>query len=544
MKKIIAVLLMMAVMFCGCGEGESQEAHREVSNLYEAEGLVEVALNDVEYQIPEKWEETKKESGDNTYYYSDGMMVMVQTSESDFDSLDALTEDEKEEAKESIISGMKEEAEYEEISGDFEEVSGITSIRIKGSCTISGEKGRQDSLMFAQNGIFYNFSIFEYEESSMDYGEDFEKLLGSLKVHGIESSSKDSREEAKDIENDSTEKSNSIYLSKAPESEEDIIKNIEITSNKTEDGKIIVFVTNRNKYVIPDLEIQVLFKKGEEIIDTGEDGHDVLVPENTVVSKIDAPMDYDNYEISVTVGWEYATMYRNWIYNLNISSNIGEDGVIIQFENIGDIDIEELEYIVVYYKDDKIQECSFEEDVYDLKAGDKVTEKSEVYGTEFDKYEVYINQAHTFDEKYINSKPKKETLPNGIGKTTMEPEDSENADNLEERGKGNEQEEGNSENVEPIILSDGEEGEYGQHDLFDGEPYLRYYVPVGNYKVKCNAEGGFYIESIEKHEEDGFETTDVIQQFDMSNGDETEISIEEGQCIYLYINTEIELIKQ
>ena len=94
-----------------------------------------------------------------------------------------------------------------------------------------------------------------------------------------------------------------------------------------------------------------------------------------------------------------------------------------------------------------------------------------------------------------------------------------------------------------IVLSDGKEGKYGKYDLFDGEPYLRYYVPTGEYTVKCNISGGFYIESIELHKEDGYDTSDVIEQFNISKGEELKIRIEEGQCITLYVNTEIELYK-
>lgn len=104
--------------------------------------------------------------------------------------------------------------------------------------------------------------------------------------------------------------------------------------------------------------------------------------------------------------------------------------------------------------------------------------------------------------------------------------------------------EGDSSNGESIILSYNKEGEYGQYDSFDGEPYLRYYVPAGNYKVKCNIRGGFYIETIELHKEDGWDTATTIQQINMSEGEETEITIEDGQCISLIINTEIELIKK
>lgn len=101
-----------------------------------------------------------------------------------------------------------------------------------------------------------------------------------------------------------------------------------------------------------------------------------------------------------------------------------------------------------------------------------------------------------------------------------------------------------SSNGESIIISYDKEGEYGQYDSFDGEPYLRYYVPVGNYKVKCNIRGGFYIETIELHKENGWDTATTIQQINMSEGDEVDISIEDGQCISLIINTEIELIRR
>lgn len=99
-----------------------------------------------------------------------------------------------------------------------------------------------------------------------------------------------------------------------------------------------------------------------------------------------------------------------------------------------------------------------------------------------------------------------------------------------------------NDNKKTITLTDGIEGEYGQYDLFDGEPYLRYYVPIGSYKVKCNVRGGFYIETIEIHKEDGWDTPDTIKQINMSAGDEVEISVEEGQCISLYLRTEIELV--
>lgn len=99
-------------------------------------------------------------------------------------------------------------------------------------------------------------------------------------------------------------------------------------------------------------------------------------------------------------------------------------------------------------------------------------------------------------------------------------------------------------NDENIIISWNKMGSCGQKDLFDGDEYIRYYVPVGTYEVKCNVRGGFFIETVALHKEDGYDTADTISQNMMESGDTIEITIEEGQCISLIMNTEIELKKK
>ena len=101
-------------------------------------------------------------------------------------------------------------------------------------------------------------------------------------------------------------------------------------------------------------------------------------------------------------------------------------------------------------------------------------------------------------------------------------------------------EEGTEASGDKIVITDGKLGDYGQEDMFDGEPYMRYYLPNGKYNVKCVIRGGFYIESIALHKEDGWDTATTYDQIMMNVGDEKTITIEDGQCISLIINTELE----
>lgn len=93
-----------------------------------------------------------------------------------------------------------------------------------------------------------------------------------------------------------------------------------------------------------------------------------------------------------------------------------------------------------------------------------------------------------------------------------------------------------------IIICDGKLGEYGKTDYFDGEEYIRYYVPAGQYDVTCINRGGFCLEAIEIKKEDGFDTATIFEQYTMCEGDTQTITIEEGQCISLINNTELEFI--
>ena len=96
-----------------------------------------------------------------------------------------------------------------------------------------------------------------------------------------------------------------------------------------------------------------------------------------------------------------------------------------------------------------------------------------------------------------------------------------------------------------IILKEGVLGTYGKKDKFDGEDYIRYYIPAGTYKVEALTKNAmFYVETIKLHKEDGWDTATTIKTIKMSKvGDTDEFTITKDQCITLVLYTQIKLTK-
>lgn len=96
-----------------------------------------------------------------------------------------------------------------------------------------------------------------------------------------------------------------------------------------------------------------------------------------------------------------------------------------------------------------------------------------------------------------------------------------------------------------IVLKEGQMGSYGRKDKFDGDEYIRYYIPAGTYKVEAlTKNANFFIETIALHKEDGWDTATTIQNIKLSKtGDTTEFSISGDQCIMLVMHTQIKLTK-
>lgn len=191
--------------------------------------------------------------------------------------------------------------------------------------------------------------------------------------------------------------SSTAYASGMDPKQQKVYDDVIVKAVPTLSGKLCVFITNNSDTVIDELEVQANYKDASgSIIDTDRDGHDMILPGYTVVSDLDAPDQYEDVVVSKDIGLDENPSYENHSEDVKVSSNEGNDCIIVQIQNNSDVSIDEMEYIVVFYKGDDVSDMSYANDVYDVDPGKEITEKVSTHGIEYDKYEVYLNQAHTF----------------------------------------------------------------------------------------------------------------------------------------------------
>lgn len=94
-----------------------------------------------------------------------------------------------------------------------------------------------------------------------------------------------------------------------------------------------------------------------------------------------------------------------------------------------------------------------------------------------------------------------------------------------------------------IVLVSCDPEPYGKIETIAGEQVLRYELPAGDYRVAAKTkDSGLYVETIALHEEEGYETADVLQEVVFAEvGEEAEIAIREGECLLLMADTIVEL---
>lgn len=151
-------------------------------NVYGTESLLEKDLFDLTYSIPLSWEEDSATEGNNTYYYDDGLMIMIQWQDFDWYSFDDFDSDEKELMIESLIEPLSEGLNgYEEVESGYTDFCGTSTIRIVANIDVSGYS-YFEALFFANNYKSYTIELTSESENEEVNKEIFESFLGTVKI--------------------------------------------------------------------------------------------------------------------------------------------------------------------------------------------------------------------------------------------------------------------------------------------------------------------------------------------------------------------------
>lgn len=178
---------------------------------------------------------------------------------------------------------------------------------------------------------------------------------------------------------------------------EDVLEKIDVNVVATEEGTMCAFITNNSDTIVDELKVQINYKDANgTTIDVKEDGHDMVLPGSVVVSRIDKPENYVDFEVEKQIELGKHPKYENHSKDIQLISNEGEKGVIVEITNNSAVSISEIEIIAVLYNGETIVEVTYPKDIMNVQAGQKITEKIDTFGTEYDRFEVYLNQAHTF----------------------------------------------------------------------------------------------------------------------------------------------------
>ena len=198
------------------------------------------------------------------------------------------------------------------------------------------------------------------------------------------------------------------HSSGATQSVEEVSKQLDVKAEVTKDKQVVLFITNNSETVIDELDVKLNYVDANGmVIDQDSDGHDMILPGRTVVSKMDTPSsEFADAQVEYEVQLNVYPSYINHSDKVEISSNPGDDCVIVQVKNNDSVSIDEVEIIVLLYKGQELVTVTYPQDIYDLGAGQTTTEKISVYdcetydnlkyGSDYDRIEVYLNQAHTF----------------------------------------------------------------------------------------------------------------------------------------------------
>lgn len=394
MKKMRSFIIAMCLgigLLAGCGEEKQEEKKQEEQKSVDFQ---EVDFHGYSFSVPEDWEK-----GENTedvqYFYPETGMLLIQFSPIEGESILDKT------VQQEFTKGFGESYEnFELIQESMVKVAGQEAYQQVVNLTSNDADWQSTMVTYDCQDGWTTFAMFAVQGED-SYTNEFEAILDSIKN---ESGAVAKEEiETKTVNAD------------------DVLKQVEVKAVPTQDNLMCVFITNNSQSIIDELNVQVNYKNEEGVtIDLDEDGHDMVLPGSTIVSRIEAPEMYSDYEIEVDVELEEHSTYKNHSEEVDVTSNQGEEGIIVEITNNADASLDEVEVVAVLYQGEEIVTVEYPVDIYDVPAGGTVTEKIDTYDEAYDRFEIYLNQAHTFGLDVTGN----EATETGDSNSDFEKEDS------------------------------------------------------------------------------------------------------------------------
>lgn len=202
---------------------------------------------------------------------------------------------------------------------------------------------------------------------------------------------------------------NAQELAVKAETEVEVTAELDVKVAVTDDNKAAVFITNNSRTVIDWLEVQMEYlDENGQVIDLSQDMKEVVLPGHMVVSRLEIPsVKFADARIRYVVHLDgMYSRYVNHADEVAIACNAGNDCVIVQAKNNSAVSIEYAEYIVALYKGDRLVSLCYPEYIFQLAPGQSATQKvyayseltfdNYIYGTDYDRIEVYLNQAYSY----------------------------------------------------------------------------------------------------------------------------------------------------
>lgn len=362
-------MLLAACLCCGLLAGCSK-GDRENDEVINRSASKTVSIREYSFEVPDSWK-----NGENTadllYFYPADAMLMIGYSEMNQSIGDEIA---RKEFMDSFAAGMEA---FDLVSVSEQDVAGQQAYKYKMNISMADQEWKATMVVMDSQGGVVSLLMSTLSNSEKNYDKDFEGILSSLKLESGAVAKGESQSDEAD-----------------PEA---VKKKIDVRAVPTLDGLMCVFITNSSDCIIDELSVQLNYKNAEgTTIDTDEDWHDMVLPGSTVVSRIDTPESYEDYEIQTNIELGTHPKYKNHAENVIVNSNQGDKCIIVEITNNSDVVLDEVEYIAVLYQGDNIVTVEYPQNVMDVPVGQTITEKVNTFRDEYDRFEIYLNQAHTF----------------------------------------------------------------------------------------------------------------------------------------------------